>query len=161
MSEASTTRPVDAAIAPRERPAICARRSTAGTRSTSAIDSAPSETCSMPVVVVWLHCCGRLPPASRCSRRRSRAASSSFAATPPTGGAAPRERFAELTGRELEVLVLVARGRSNAEIAGELFLSEATVKTHVTRILAKLGLRDRVQIVVLAYESGLVQPGIG
>ena len=84
-----------------------------------------------------------------------------FVATAPTGGSAQRERFAELTERELEVLGLVARGRSNAEVAGELFLSEATVKTHVTRILAKLGLRDRVQIVVLAYESGLVQPGMG
>lgn len=83
-----------------------------------------------------------------------------FVATPPAGGSAQRERFAELTERELEVLGLVARGRSNAEVAGELFLSEATVKTHVTRILAKLGVRDRVQIVVLAYESGLVQPGM-
>jgi DNA-binding NarL/FixJ family response regulator len=84
-----------------------------------------------------------------------------FVATPPPGAGAGQERFAELTERELEVLGLVARGRSNAEVAGELFLSEATVKTHVTRILAKLGLRDRVQVVVLAYESGLVQPGMG
>ncbi|MDP1847073.1 MAG: response regulator transcription factor [Solirubrobacteraceae bacterium] len=83
-----------------------------------------------------------------------------YVATPPPGAGARQKRFAELTGRELEVLGLVARGRSNAEVAGELFLSEATVKTHVTRILAKLGLRDRVQIVVLAYESGLVQPGM-
>ncbi|CAN5605784.1 response regulator transcription factor [soil metagenome] len=67
--------------------------------------------------------------------------------------------LAELTDRETEVLRCIARGRSNGEIAAHLHLGEATVKTHVGRILAKLGARDRVQVVIAAYESGLVAPG--
>jgi DNA-binding NarL/FixJ family response regulator len=80
-------------------------------------------------------------------------------APPQQPGARATGKLAELTPREVEVLAEVARGHSNAEISADLYLSEATVKTHVSRILAKLDLRDRVQAVVLAYEEGLVQPG--
>lgn len=69
------------------------------------------------------------------------------------------ERFADLTARESQILERLVRGRSNAAISGELFLSEATVKTHVTRILSKLGVSSRVQAVVLAYEAGFVRLG--
>jgi DNA-binding NarL/FixJ family response regulator len=72
-----------------------------------------------------------------------------------------RARFDDLTERELDIVRCLARGLSNADIGQETFLSEATVKTHVTRLLGKLGLRSRVQAVVLAYESGFVRPGDG
>jgi DNA-binding NarL/FixJ family response regulator len=77
----------------------------------------------------------------------------------PAPGAVEQERLAQLTERELEVLKLIGTGLSNREIAAKLFLSEATVKTHFTRIAAKLDFRDRVQAVVFSYENGLVEPG--
>ncbi len=81
-----------------------------------------------------------------------------FARSAPAGRQLP-PALEDLTPRELEVFQLMARGMSNAEIAADLVVSETTVKTHVARVLMKLGVRDRVQAVVLAYESGVVSPG--
>lgn len=82
-----------------------------------------------------------------------------FSTRPQIAGLAPPPGLDLLTGREREVMALIVRGLSNAEIGKKLFLSEPTVKTHVGRVLMKLAVRDRVQLIVLAYERGLVEPG--
>ncbi len=92
------------------------------------------------------------------SPRITRRLIASFTRQPAPQSGVP-ERLRELTVRELDVLTAIARGLSNAAIAGELFLSETTVKSHITRIFAKLGLADRAQAVIVAYETGLVRPG--
>ena len=81
-----------------------------------------------------------------------------FTQEPPESPPQENPAVSQLTQRELEVLLSLAAGKSNAEIASELYLSEATVKTHLTRVLDKLGVRDRVQAVVFAYETGLIRP---
>ena len=99
------------------------------------------------------------PAATRCSPRSCCAGCSTTSSGRAGHRPVPVPGLEQLTPREEEVLRLLARGLSNAEIAGTLFLGEGTVKTHVARVLAKLGVRDRVQAVVAAYESGLVRPG--
>ena len=89
----------------------------------------------------------------------TRAVIEGFARHPPATAPAPTPAVAELTPREQEVLGLLARGLSNPEICAKLVISEATTKTHVAHILQKLGLRDRVQAVIYAYETGLIAPG--
>jgi DNA-binding NarL/FixJ family response regulator len=81
-----------------------------------------------------------------------------FCERPPPTAATP-DAVSHLSERELEVMRLIARGLSNAEIAAQLYLSDTTIKSHVARILAKLGLRDRVQTIVFAYETGVIRPG--
>jgi DNA-binding NarL/FixJ family response regulator len=92
-------------------------------------------------------------PAFGCCSPANRTSNRQFTRIPP----APPRELDELTAREQDILLLIARGLSNSEIGRQLYISETTVKTHVTHILQKLGLRDRVQAVILAYQAGLFE----
>ena len=125
----------------------------------AAVRAGPAASCSRTSrLPTWCMPCTSSRAAMHCWRPAlTRRLLDRFAAA-PVPGALPVS-LANLPGRELEVLREVARGSSNAETAAELYLSEATVKTYVSRLLTRLDLRDRVQLAVLAYETGLVEPG--